>query len=132
MQRFDANLFSRKWFCTPKKIFDQTFLKKDYNVYMFTRKRFCNHKNFASKLFFKYWVQTCFRGNDFATINHFLTKKQLMKNYGAKLFSRKWFWTIKHFGPKIVWRKIWCKPASDETILHTKKNFRPNIFEERL
>jgi len=52
-------------------------------------------------------VQTYSRGNDFATIKKFSTKKLFMKIYGADLFQKKWFCNHKKFSTKKLFMKIY-------------------------
>ena len=65
---FHPNRFSRKWFCNHKNCGLKTFLIFFY-ANLFSNKWFCIHKNSWLKCFVKiFFVQSCFRGNDFATI----------------------------------------------------------------
>ena len=93
---------------------------------LFSRKWFCKNKEFSTKkVWWKFLVETCFRGNNLATIKNFrpknnlisifigacfrrndftiqiLTVKMFLKIFGRILFSRKRFCYHKKFSNKI-------------------------------
>ena len=109
---------------------------KIFSRCLFSRKWFFDHKKFSTnKFWWKFFVWTCFRGNDFAPIKilwiflvqicfceyHFAPKKILMKNFGSMLFP-KYSFCAKKFD-----EHFWYKPVFDEIILHQKK-FWQNIL----
>ena len=57
-------------------------------------------------------VQTCFRGNDFATIKNFQTNI-----FGLYLIPRKGFYHPRNCGPKMKDENFWLKPVFEEMIL---------------
>ena len=80
------------------KIFRPTnFFMKIFGSNLFSRKWFCHHKKFYTIIFsWKFLVEICFRGNNFAIIKIF-DQKVLMKFFGRNRFSRKWFCDHKNF-----------------------------------
>ena len=74
MKIFCANLLSRKWICNLKKNWTTNFYKT-FGTNLFSKKLFCNHKIFRpTNISFKFWVQMCFRVNDFEPIKNFRPK----------------------------------------------------------
>ena len=107
MKIFGSNLFPRKWFCNHKKFSTKKFFMKISGSNLFSRKWFCNHKNILTNNFrWKILVQTCSRGNDFATINIFDQKSSD--------------------------EKFWFKPVFEEMILQSSKILDQIVFYEIL
>jgi hypothetical protein len=78
-----------------------------YGSNLFSRNWICNHKTFLTKSFlWKCLVQTCFLGNDFATIKIFRPKNFWWKFLFQTCFRGNDFATIKHFRPKTFWWKF--------------------------
>ena len=71
------------------KIFDQKVLIKVFEANQFSKKWFCNHKKFWTRNFWwNFLVHNCFRGNDFPTINKSSNKKLFVENFCRDQFSR--------------------------------------------
>jgi len=110
------------------KFFNQKFLMKILGANLFSRKWICNHKNFETKFFFwKFWVHTCFRGNDFATIK-ILWPNFFLKILGGNLFSRKWFCNHKIFSTEKLFKTLMGANLFSKKWFCNHNNFSINSF----
>ena len=73
----------------------------------------------------KFLVESYFRGNDFATIKNF---EDLMKIFGSNLFHRKWFCNHKNFLPKYFRWKFLVQIYSRGNDYEPINIFRPKSF----